>query len=73
MYSTPADWGMTEPMLTVLFSYQEKAIVLSDNGELFYSEMPEEYIIKKEAGYGKRALYSVLWLDSSAEETGCSV
>ena len=34
--------------------------------------MPEEYIIKKEAGYGKRALYSVLWLDSSAEETGCS-
>ena len=35
--------------------------------------MPEEYIIKKEAGYGKRALYSVLWLDSSAEETGCSV
>ena len=44
MYSTPADWGITEPMLTVLFSYQEKAIALSDNGELFYSEMPEEYI-----------------------------
>ena len=44
MYTTPADWGITEPMLTVLFSHQEKAIALSDNGELFYSEMPEEYI-----------------------------
>ena len=43
MYSTPADWGITEPMLTVLFSHQERAIALSDNGELFYSEMPEEY------------------------------
>ena len=44
MYSDPANWGITEPMLTVLFAYHGKAIALSDDGELFYSELPEEFI-----------------------------
>ncbi len=44
-YDNPANWGITEEMLTVLFPYNGLAIALADDGELFCSDLPAEYAV----------------------------
>ena len=39
-------WGEpTEPLVTVEFAHNGKAIVVSDEGEYFYVEMPMEFVM----------------------------